>query len=448
MCVSRFFKRFSACRRGNVAMMTTLVAVPLIALMGGAVDIMRMNQTKAEIQGAIDAGVLALSEIGNDNDPETTIRQFIEANLTGSRISVDDIDLDVTVTKYINYKEVEVDASYKLGTYFLGVMGMKDMPIGIRSAGLQSYRDVEIAVVLDISLSMDGDKFTNLKTAAEDFVNSILTDAVKDKTTISIIPFSTSVNVGDQYWEFVKKTDVDNNHDTKFSDGHYWRGCVELETDDFDDSKPGANSMFVLPTVYTFFGATMCPAENNQALFLSNTKSDLVSMIDGMSLSYSTGLDIGAAIGLKALSPAMKGHLKGDMHAKHPAAYDSGTLKVLIVMTDGEATAQDRPKDGCDTLNDIWVPTGMHSGYWKDCDETKYSAATARSNFTAVCNSARQKGIAVYTIGFQIKKGENSDQILEDCATTSSQYYYIEDTNIGSAFKSIAASINSVRLTL
>ena len=203
-----------------------------------------------------------------------------------------------------------------------------------------------------------------------------------------------------------------------------------------------------MPTVYTFGADTMCPSPDNEALFLSNTASDLKGKISDMSLSYTTGLDIGAAIGLKALSPDMKGHLKGDMQSKHPAAYTDETLKVLIIMTDGEATAQDRPYDGCSSIGKVWISTGYNSGYWKQCSYTKYSASTARSNFADVCDVARDNGIAVFTIGFQVDKGANSDKILNACATSSSQYYYIEDTDIATAFKSIAASINSVRLTM
>lgn len=445
MNIQRHIRRFGRARGGNIAMMSALIAVPMLGLLGGAIDLMRVNQMRAEIQGAIDAGVLALTEIGNNNEPKQTVVSFVEANLRQSSIDPDDIDIKVKVTEALNQKIVKVNASYEMKTYFLGVIGFSKMNVDVESQGIQSFEDVEIAIVLDISGSMNGDKFTNMQAAAKTFVNTVLTDDVKDKTTITIVPFSSNVNVGDDFWEFVKKSTVDNNHDVKFSDGHIWDGCVEFGSSDFDDSKPKSNNLVNMPRWYnTHWNPTrFCPESNNEVLYLSNTKSDLTTMIGNLSVSQSTSLDVGALVGLKALSPNMKGHLKGDMHAKHPASYDSGTIKILIFMTDGEATDYDNPNNGCDTVDSIKV-----MGVWVDCTYVKKSAASIRSDFTKVCNAAKAKGIMIYTIGFQISDGSTSDLLLEDCATTKSQYYFVETLDISKAFKSIAASINGVRLNL
>ncbi|NHK28054.1 VWA domain-containing protein [Parvularcula flava] len=450
MGLLRSLKAFGNSQRGNVAMMTALVAVPLLGLLGGAVDMVRMNQMRSEIQGVVDAGVLAISEINNNNDPKTTVEQFIKAGLRQSKLDPEAIDIDVTVAEVLNGKTVDVTANYEMKTFFLGMLGMNKMDIKIASSGTQTYSDIEIALVLDISGSMNGTKFTNMQQAGKDFIDAVLTDKMKAQTTISIIPFSSNVNVGDDFWEFVKKSTVDNNHDTNFSDGHKWDGCVEWTATLFNDKKPSANSLEVMPRFTDDPDASLrhCPESNNEALYLSNTKKDLKDKIDDLTISRNTSLDVGALVGLKALSPEMKAHLKGDQQAKHPAAYNSGVMKALIIMTDGEATAHNRPNAGCDVLGFWEWSNSLYKWLWKDCSYQKYGASKNRSNFTAVCNDAKAKGVIVYTIGFQINKGGNSDQIMSDCASSVSQYYYIEDTNIGAAFKSIAASINGVRLTL
>jgi len=450
MGVMRDLKAFSGNQHGNIAMMTALIAVPLLGLLGGAVDMVRMNQMRSEIQSVVDAGVLAISEISNKSDPKTTVQQFIKAGLRQSNLDPNAINLDVSVSEVMNGKTVDVTASYEMKTFFLGVIGMDKMNINIASSGTQTYSDIEIALVLDISGSMNGTKFDNMQDAAEDFVEAVLTDKMKDQTTISIIPFASNVNVGDDFWSFVKKSTVDNNHDTNFSDGHKWHGCVEWNVGMFNDDKPSANALNVMPrfTDNPDNSLRHCPESNNEALYLSNNKSDLIDMIDDLTVSRNTALDVGALIGLKTLSPDMKGALKGDQQSKHPAAYNSGVMKSLIIMTDGEATDHNRPNSGCDVLgwwewdDDDW------KWDWKSCSYRKYSAAQNRTNFTQVCNEAKANGIMIYTIGFQINKGGNSDQIMSACASSVSQYYYIEDTDISAAFKSIAASINGVRLTL
>ena len=450
MGIRRGLGAFGSSQRGNVAMMTALIAVPLLGLLGGAVDLVRMNQMRSEIQGVVDAGVLAISEINNNNDPKTTVEQFVKAGLRQSKLDPDAISLDVKVAEVINGKTVDVTANYQMKTFFLGMLGMNNMDIKIASSGTQTYSDIEIALVLDISGSMEGEKFENMQDAAEDFIDAVLTDKMKQQTTISIIPFSSNVNVGDNFWEFVKKKNVDNNHDTNFFDGHVWDGCVEWNVGMFNDDRPTPNSLNVMPRFKDDADASLrhCPESNNEALYLSNTRSDLKDKIDDLTISRNTSLDVGALIGLKALSPDMKAHLKGDQQAKHPAAYDSGVMKALIIMTDGEATDHKRPNAGCDVLGFWDWSNNQNQWVWKNCSYQKYSASQNRTNFTQVCNEAKSNGIMVYTIGFQINKGGNSDKIMSACASSVSQYYYIEDTNISAAFKSIAASINGVRLTL
>ncbi|MBD0425657.1 TadE/TadG family type IV pilus assembly protein [Aquisalinus flavus] len=443
-------KAFGGNQRGNVAMMTALVAVPLLGLLGGAVDIVRMNQMRSEIQGVVDAGVLAISEINNNNDPKKTVEQFIKAGLRQSKLDPSAIKLDVKVAEVLNGKTVDVTANYEMQTFFLGMFGMNKMDIRIASSGTQTYSDIEIALVLDISGSMNGTKFTNMQDAAEDFIDAVLTDKMKNQTTISIIPFSSNVNVGDDFKSFARTADIDTNHDTNFSDGHIWDGCVEWDVGMFDDNKPAANSLDVMPRFKDDPDASLrhCPESNNEALYLSNNSSDLKDKIDDLTISRNTSLDVGALVGLKALAPDMKGHISGDQQAKHPAAYNSGVMKALIIMTDGEATDHMRPNDGCDVLG-YWAWSNYQKKWvWQNCGYQKYSNAQNRTNFTQVCNEAKANGVMVYTIGFQIAKGGNSDIILRDCASNTSQYYYIEDTDISSAFKSIAASINGVRLTL
>ena len=438
MSLRRLINEFVLSRRGNVAMMTCLLAVPMIALLGGAVDIMYTNQVKKELQSALDAGVLALSEIGNNSDPKKTMEEFLKVNLADSAIDPAKVGLAVTATSNLNSKTVDVSASYTHFTKFLGIIGIDSIDLGLDASGRQEYQEVEVAMVLDVSSSMNGKKLTNLKTSGAEFIDAVLTDAVKDMTTISIVPFGGTVNLGDIAVHLADGATIDNNDDDNHSDGHLWRGCIELDANDYDDGWFESMNNAVVPNFYVWhYGNPWCPPAADSILTFSNDASALKSKIDGFVLSDGTGMDIGAAIGAKVLSPQTRvamNTLTGSS-LKVPADYDTEVLKVMIIMTDGEITAQLRPKDTC-----------FHA-VGGGCQKTLYKENKAETNFKDICQEAKDNGIIVYTIGFQIKKGKQSDKLLKACASSPSQYHFVETVDVGVAFKSIAASINSVRLT-
>ena len=63
----------------------------------------------------------------------------------------------------------------------------------------------------------------------------------------------------------------------------------------------------------------------------------------------------------------------------------------------------------------------------------------------ATCDAARNEGVIVYTIGFEIS--DLGAQVLADCATSPAHFYRAEQTSIDDTFASIAASIKALRLT-
>ena len=50
---------FVRCQRGNVATVAALCALPLIAVVAGAVELQGISAAKANLQAAVDAGALA-----------------------------------------------------------------------------------------------------------------------------------------------------------------------------------------------------------------------------------------------------------------------------------------------------------------------------------------------------------------------------------------------------
>ncbi|MGV6802120.1 MAG: pilus assembly protein TadG-related protein [bacterium] len=463
-------KRFLKNQSANIGLMTALMVAPLTMMLGGAVDLMRFANVRAEMQGAIDSGILAAASLKNARPVDTVVQEYLAANLDSKMINFDNVKTSITPRKDESGRYVTVSASYPMDTYFLKLMGINSLSVKASASGQQKWQAVEISLVVDISSSMNNTKLSALKTAAKDFVDEILEDEVLDITTISLVPFGGTVNLGDDFLGYVSNATIDpDGHDLNFSDGHLWQGCFEFGKNDFDDDDFESSHNAAIPYFWKYVDFNpWCPASNNEALFLSNSRTDLKNAIDGLSRSDGTGMDIGAAVGLKALSPAWKGVISNPAFPDRPVAYAGETLKVMVVMTDGEITQQSRPaarqckkkknNKQCKTYESFGCieankrkKKNPDKGDYIFCEgpkpESGKSKAVATNNMESICDQAKENDIVVYTVGFQINTAKDSDRLLRECASSISQYFYVEDTDIGTAFSAIASSINGIRIT-
>ena len=167
-------------------------------------------------------------------------------------------------------------------------------------------------------------------------------------------------------------------------------------------------------------------------MFLRNNQANLLALIEDLDAGGNTGLHIATAWGARALDPVWRGRLGGNF-ADRPVDYDDpSTIKALVVMTDGAATAQIR-------------------NYWDEDDDrwrnyNMYSAAQARTNMAAACDGAEARGVDVYTIAFQLSGSTNRD-LMRNCASRPQNYYQVEDMDVASAFSAIAADISQLRIS-
>lgn len=488
------FSRFSKDRRGNIAIITALTIIPLLGILGGGIDIVRSTTMSTQLRASIDSAALAAANLNNSADVETVVNEFIDSNLVQRPSFLSTLNVSVTDTVALNSKTVTISADGHIDTFFLGLFGIDTMPVSASSTATQSRTNVELALVMDISSSMRGDKLTNLKSAAEDFVDEIIDEDSEDYTSMSLIPFGGTVNIGsNMFSRFATNSGTTNpspaayeqdgnlaDYSFLFSDGDY---CIEHKNADFDDSYLPVNSRPQVPLFWKWWNNNpWCPDITSSVMLNSNDADALKTHINGMSLSDGTGMDIGALWGVKFLSPEFSGTLGGDF-VDRPAAYtDEDTMKVLVVMTDGEITDQFRPVDYSKysvhdkdiTLND---PNGTdqtantffnssspgrtreqarrddgkdqnQQELWDDGTLTQaLSTHTAKPHFRRLCAEAKANGVIVYTIGFRINTSQDSDDLLLECASDASKYYLVESLDIQSAFDSIAASVNALRIT-
>lgn len=468
------FRIFAQDRRANVAMITALTLIPILGLLGGALDVVRATTAASQLRSAIDSAALAAANLNNTADTETVVTDYIRANFGRSELDPDDIDVSVTANTALNSKTVTITATGEINTFFLSLFAIQSLPVRAEATANQSKTNVEIALVLDISSSMKGGRIANLKTAAESFIDQMLDEDSEDVTSISLIPFGGTVNLGPTLFNayavpvasaVLDPTEAQYDQGSavpgmafRFSDGDY---CLEYPAEDFDSGVIPAQSRGQVPHFWRWNNFNpWCPLASSAVVMNTNDASALRTHIQGMTLSDGTGMDIGAMWGLKALSPNWQGLLGGDF-SDRPAAYDEDTLKVLVVMTDGGITSQDRPEDYTrfNTHTNRSNEPADGDGYSNQGNNhnkqvvvsqggknTPATNDSAVGYFKRVCDDAKAEGAVIYTIGFQISSDSLPDVMLEYCASDASKYYHVESLDIQSAFDAIAASVNALRI--
>ena len=129
---------FLRCKRGSVPVLTALLALPLVICAGGAIDFMRHETVRVELQDALDHGVLAA------------------ASLT------------------------------RFETSFLHLAGISSMTVPAESMAEERRPNIEISILLDISGSMeDNGGIKQLKPAAKTFIDTILRPDVRSVTSVN-----------------------------------------------------------------------------------------------------------------------------------------------------------------------------------------------------------------------------------------------------------------------
>ncbi|MEO1040501.1 MAG: TadE/TadG family type IV pilus assembly protein [Pseudomonadota bacterium] len=437
-------------KAANVAVGFAVTMLPVTAGVAGGVDYTRAASIGAEIQTALDSGVLAAASLTQDRDPEAVVRSYVEAALAEHGALYDSLNVTISSDLAVNSRRVVAQASVNVPTVMLGIAGIGSIPVSRVSEALEEVQNIEISLVLDISSSMSGSKVDNLREASLDFVDTMLDGTAGDLTSISVVPYGGTVKLDGSFYRFI--TDDDEfqlpgyDWEIEVPDADDWNGCIEMNDTEVRTMAMPAQGFGVIPE-FTVWNRNnpWCPDHPDaEAVFLSNNTTrltDVIGSFDNPALSDGTGTDIAISWGMRGLDPMWRGGLNGDAgFSDRPADFDDAeTLKVLVVMTDGGITSQRRPDDDFDPEDD----DGRHVGTRGTDDYYKKNKASQA--FTSVCNYAKNNGVVVYSIAFQVN-GSSNRNLLQNCASTPSNYYNVEDLDIASAFSSIAADLNMLRL--
>ncbi|MEM6946819.1 MAG: pilus assembly protein, partial [Pseudomonadota bacterium] len=190
---------------GNIAMLTALAIVPLVLIIGMAVDYRRSAYNKLASQDAIDAAVLAGGRVYASH-PGPTETDKLNAAKAAAQIL-----FDADMRKFGVYNPAIDPNFFKnasdefVGTYrvdtdliFGGLFGRDFLVANVEAAStVGSARGLEIALVLDNSSSMfNGTRMEDVRAAAKGFVEDVYSVAkAPEDVRIAVVPFAGTLNI-------------------------------------------------------------------------------------------------------------------------------------------------------------------------------------------------------------------------------------------------------------
>ncbi len=434
---------FARDERGNVAIIVALLLMPMLVLAGGATDIARYEAHRAQLQDGIDRGVLAAASLSQTVRVEDTVEDYLK-----SLSFIDAVELDYDYSLSLNVRSIKVTAAYEMPTGFLPLIGISSLRVSVSAAAEEKRSNLEISLMLDMSGSMRFSepagaptRISLLRPAAKAFIDAMLTPDTMATTTISIVPYAGSVNPGATAFKLLG---VPRQHDRS--------SCVEFLAGDYANPNIAFTARTQLPhftqnhssQTDPVLGWPWCPEEVSAITYLSNNATALKARIDSIKMFDGTGTAIGTNWGLLLLDPVQRPFIAkmagagvvNNAFANRPSAFnDPNTLKVIVLMTDGDISNQVRPKQYAYPRN----PEGS-SG-----NKESETRTNARDRLYQVCDRAKANGVVVFTIGFQLTATGQTE--MRNCATSESHFHNVQGLDIAGAFRSVATAIQRVRLT-
>lgn len=444
MFTSKLISMFRRQDAGNVSMIFAFMSLPLIMIAGGGLDFMIHERERVRLQDALDSGLIAAAALTQPKEAEATIRSFLKA------AGFNEATLKVTEKRSLASRQVNATATKTVKTAFLKLGRIDELTVTAAGSAEEAVKNIEVSFVLDLSGSMRGNRINAMRPAAKNFIATLLTGKNKDYTSISLIPYAGQVNVGEVAFDaFGGAAARKHTMSSCYSnlEAKYTEAIPDFETTDqvpqFSTWKVGTN---------TGFDPWNCPTEETSISYISNDSAALQARIDGYHMFDGTGTHISMKWGLHLLDPNFRTTLANAkargvslvnaQFSDRPAAYDDNrTLKVIVLMTDGEVVAQQRPKSGA-YVNPQPVTLDPNP------NKQVLAANVALDNMVAACAAARDRGVVVYAIGFEVETSNGSFLTkLKSCASSPDKYYDAKSSDIYRIFQDVALNISPLRLT-
>jgi len=415
-------------RSGSVMIIFGLSSMVLLGVVGFAVDTSRAYGVASKVQSALDAAALAAARFmdANESASDTEIEDVAKAyfnsykaqlNIHGATVSDFGLKLKKDDSEVIASANISVDAVFgKLANL------SPTMDFTRTAQVIHKTKKIELALVLDVTDSMSGDKITALKVAANDLVDALYaSNPLRNAVRVSLVPYGSSVNAGSYAAARSGSASVDD--------------CVvEREgTNAYTDEGPGPSNYMSTSSV-TESDRYFCPPAPMQPLtnlWDPTERANFKAAIDGMATGGLTAGHIGLAVGWYTVSKNW-----ARVWPVAPRNHDpEKTIKAVVLMTDGWFnTAYKNGAEGYDNTQQWDANLTGSSGYQakKLCE-----AMTSPSN-------ADEK-ITLFTVGFQATP--EAEALLKQCSGDGNFFTAATASELSDRFKDIAERLSSLRVS-
>lgn len=191
---SAWIRNYFSNSRGNIAMITGLVGVAVVAAGGGALDWSRAMITKARLGAALDAAALAVGkQTGLDEmQAEALAQQFFDANYNAANFGA-----AAPVDAQILTNGIALSVTAQVPTTLLKLASINYLNLSVSNQVVRASKNLEVAMALDNTNSMAGTKIADLKVAAKSLIDLVVQNVqTPTYSKVAIAPYSTGVNAG------------------------------------------------------------------------------------------------------------------------------------------------------------------------------------------------------------------------------------------------------------
>lgn len=377
---ARPMKGFRHREDGSMTLLGIFILMSSLLVVGIGVDIMRYERDRAHLQNTLDRAVLAAADLDQPLSPEAVVQDYF------AKAGLSDSLTNVSVTETLGSRTVTASAEMQVGTFFMQMTGVDYLSISNVSTAQEAIDSVEISLVLDVSGSMGNyGRLTNLKSAAKEFVDSMFDNSEAGTVTISIVPYATQVTAPQQLFDQlnVKFRPIEAVIDTMTEEqitaiadhetaaaaharAHNLSLCINWPGDEFTNTSISSETEYERTLHFdpwdNFDGRDndpvdlvrnpVCEADSRrEMILLSDNRGALKNYIDGFYADGNTSLDVGMKWGSILLDPSFQPiaaqladpaiGLVSPAYADRPVAHnDAETIKVIVLMTDGQNTDQ------------------------------------------------------------------------------------------------------------
>lgn len=190
-----FSRRLARDDRGAIAVQFAFLIIPIAILVFGLVDLGRISLMRREMQDALDAATLMAARSTAATSPglEAVGDPAFLAEVAGRQLGLTAASSTFTMG---TDNRIIGRATATLQPIIANLWRSGGVTVVAESEVVRSSKDLEVALVLDITGSMQGTRIADLKVAASDLVDVLVRDTQTPfYSKMALVPYAAGVNV-------------------------------------------------------------------------------------------------------------------------------------------------------------------------------------------------------------------------------------------------------------